>query len=214
MLAHDAPTNQVTIACSALRWLFDELFALQIADVAVRMLSEEQELAQLMVSRIYQNPFTETLFHILVSILQALQRGEVLSPRPVRLALITTWLPVVAKLGNDGGLDNFGKDTVTAQLHTSLEDGLGAVVETLPMADQEMIFKIWIAVCLKCRKAWPDLSEAFDSWCSKLRLAQRESEVHMIQEASAKSSEANCAAVVKRDHETNNNVDLHDGGDL
>ncbi|KAH9562513.1 hypothetical protein CY35_05G075300 [Sphagnum magellanicum] len=206
--------HQVTIACSALRWLFDELFALQIADVAVQMLSEEQELAQLMVSRIYQNPFTETLFHILVSILQALQRGEVLSPRPVRLALITTWLPVVAKLGNDGGLDNFGKDTVTAQLHTSLEDGLGAVVETLPMADQEMIFKIWIAVCLKCRKAWPDLSEAFDSWCSKLRLAQRESEVHMIQEASAKSSEANCASVVRRDHETDNNVDLHDGGNL
>lgn len=167
------------MACSALRWLLDELFALQIADVAVKMFSEEQELAQLMVSRIYQNPFTETLFHILVRMFQALQKGEVVSPRPIRLAMVTTWLPVVAKLGNDGD-DNFGKDN---ELQRSLEDGLGALVETLPMLDQEMVFKIWIGACLKCRRAWPDLSEAFDSWCSKLRQAQQETIADSIDKA-------------------------------
>ncbi|KAG6542131.1 hypothetical protein Mapa_016483 [Marchantia paleacea] len=166
--------HQVSIACSALRWLLDELFTLQIADEAVRMFSEEKELAQLMVTRIYQNPFTETLFFILVRMLQALQKGEVLSPRSVRLTLLTTWLPVVAKLGNDD--DNFGHD----ETQRSLEDGLGAVVETLPMVDQEMIFRIWIGACLKCRKAWPDLSEAFESWCSKLRQAHRETDLERV----------------------------------
>lgn len=156
------------MACSALRWLLDELFALQIADVAVKMFSEEQELAQLMVSRIYNNPLTETLFHILVRMLQALQKGEVVSPRPVRLAMVTTWLPVVAKLSNHAD-DSFDKDN---ELKRSLEGGLGALVVTLPMLDQEMIFKIWIGACLKCRKAWPDLSDAFHSWCSKLRQQQ------------------------------------------
>jgi hypothetical protein len=164
------------VACSALRWLLDELFALQIAGAAVKMFSEEQELAQVMVSRIYQNPFTETLFQILVRMLQALQKGEVVSQRQVRLGLVTTWLPVVAKLGNDGG-DNFGKDS---ELQKSLEDGLGVVVETLPIVDQEMIFKIWIGACLKCRVVWPDLSKAFDAWCGKLRQAQQEADMDMV----------------------------------
>lgn len=163
------------MACSALQWLLDELYALQIADVAVKIFSEEHELAQLMASRMFQNPFTETLFHILVRMLQALQKGEVVSPRVVRLALVSTWLPIVAKLGNDND-ENFGKEN---ELQRNLEHGLGAVVETLPMLDQERIFKIWISACLKCRKAWPDLSEAFDSWCSKLRVAQREIEMEM-----------------------------------
>ncbi|CAM6088733.1 unnamed protein product [Calypogeia fissa] len=163
--------HQVNVACSALRWLLDELFTLQIADEAVRMFSEEKELAQLMVSRTYQNPFTDTLFVILVRMLQALQRGDVLSPRSVRLTLLTTWLPVIAKLGNDD--DNFAHD----ETHRNMEEGLGAVVETLPMVDQEMIFRIWIGACLKCRRAWPDLSDAFESWCSKLRQAHREGDV-------------------------------------
>jgi hypothetical protein len=164
--------HQVNIACSALRWLLDELFALQIADEAVSMFSEEKELAQLMVARTYQNPFTDTLFVILVRILQALQKGDVLSSRSVRLTLLTTWLPVIAKLGNDD--DNFAHD----ETHRNMEEGLGALVETLPMVDQEMIFRIWIGACLKCRRAWPDLSDAFESWCGKLRQAHRESDIH------------------------------------
>jgi hypothetical protein len=94
----------------------------------------------------------------------------------VRLGLVTTWLPVIAKLGNDGGY-NFGKDS---ELQKSLEDGLGAVVETLPIVDQEMIFKIWIGACLKCRVVWPDLSKAFDAWCGKLRQAQQEADMDMV----------------------------------
>lgn len=159
------------MSCSALRWLLDEVYALQIADVAVKTFSEEQELAHLMVLRAFQNPFTETLFHILVRMLQALEKGEIVSPRSVRMALVSTWLPVLAKLGNDGGDHVSGRHN---DLRIQLERGLGAVVETLPILDQESIFKVWIASCLKCRKAWPDLSEALDSWCSKLRAAQRE----------------------------------------
>nr|PNR29420.1 hypothetical protein PHYPA_028113 [Physcomitrium patens] len=167
--------HQVTLACSALRWLIDELFSLQIADMSIKIFSEEQELAQLMVSRVYQNPFTETLFQILVRMLQALHKGEVIAPRSVRLALISTWLPIIAKLGNDHN-DNFGR---TYEIRRNVELSFGAVVETLPMLDQEAVFKIWVGACLKCRKAWPDLSDAFDAWCSKLRAAQRESDLEL-----------------------------------
>eukprot|EP01018_Ginkgo_biloba_P012124 Gb_02110 [translate_table: standard] len=165
-------SHQINVASSALRWLLDELFTLQIADMAVKMFAEEQDLAQLMVTRIYQNPFTETLFSILVRLLQALQNGEVICPRSVRLSLVTTWLPVIAKLTHDD--EYFIKDN---ELHSGLEEGLSALVGTLPMADQEQIFKIWISACLKCRKAWPDLSMAFDLWCNKLRQAQNEKDL-------------------------------------
>ncbi|XP_024524394.1 BTB/POZ domain-containing protein At1g63850-like [Selaginella moellendorffii] len=165
-------SHQVNVACSALRWLLEELFSLQIAETAIKMLAEEEDLAQLMVSRIYQNPFTETLFCILVRIFQALQKGEVVVARNLRLALVTTWLPVIAKLVHDAD-DSMGKDN---ELQRSLEEGLSAVVATLPLVDQEAVFKIWIGSCLKSRKAFPDLSDAFESWCCKLRQAQLDKE--------------------------------------
>ncbi|KAL3677669.1 hypothetical protein R1sor_020625 [Riccia sorocarpa] len=179
--------HQLNVACSALRWILDELFTLHIADEAVRMFSEEKELAQLMVLRIYQNPFTETLFFILVRMLQALQKGEVLSPRSVRLTLLTTWLPVVAKLGNDN--DSFGHE----ETQKNLEDGLGAVVETLPMVDQEIIFRIWIGACLKSRRSWPDLSEAFELWCNKLRQAHRETDLEKATIEVLERGESSCS---------------------
>lgn len=162
-------SHQINVASSALCWLLDELFVLQMADMAVKMFAEEQDLAQLMVTRIYQNPFTETLFSILVRLLQALRTGEVICPRSVRLSLVTTWLPVIAKLTHDD--EYLIKDN---ELHSGLEQGLSALVGTLPIADQEQVFKIWISACLKSRKAWPDLSTAFDLWCDKLRQAQNE----------------------------------------
>ena len=50
---------------------------------------------------------------------------------------------------------------------------LSALVGTLPIADQEQVFEIWISACLK-RIAWSDLSTTFDLWCDKLRKAQNE----------------------------------------
>ena len=50
---------------------------------------------------------------------------------------------------------------------------MSAVFGTLPIADQEQIFKIWISACLK-RIAWLDLSMTFDLWCDKLGKAQNE----------------------------------------
>ncbi len=53
-------------------------------------------------------------------------------------------------------------------------------METLPVVDQELIFKIWIGACLKCQKVWLDLSEAFDAWCGKLRQAQEEADMDIV----------------------------------
>ncbi|GLJ15343.1 hypothetical protein SUGI_0251590 [Cryptomeria japonica] len=160
---------QISIASSALCWLLDEMFALEIADMAVKMIAEEQELAQLVVSRIYQNPFTETLFKILIRLLRALQIGQVICQRSVRLSLVKTWLPVIAKLTHDD--EYLIKDN---ELHNSLEEGMSSLVTTLPMVDQEQIFKIWISACLRSKKAWPNLSTTFDMWCNNLRQAQCE----------------------------------------
>eukprot|EP00252_Welwitschia_mirabilis_P019391 TRINITY_DN4470_c0_g1_i1.p1 TRINITY_DN4470_c0_g1~~TRINITY_DN4470_c0_g1_i1.p1 ORF type:complete len:441 (+),score=64.63 TRINITY_DN4470_c0_g1_i1:489-1811(+) len=173
-------SHQITVANAAIRWLLEELFALGIAEMAVKMFSEEQELAQLMVTRIYQNPFTDTLYSILVRLLQALKSGEVVCAKSIRLSLVVTWLPVIAKLTQDDEYQM--KDN---GLHNSLEEGLSALVSTLPMIDQEQVFKIWISSCLKSsRRAWPDLSLAFDSWCDKLRQVQSEKELAALQDVS------------------------------
>ncbi len=147
-----------------IRWLWDKLFTYQIADAAVKMLSEGQEIAQLFMGRAAK-PFTEDLYHILVSILEDLLKGEVVSPWSVWLGLVKTWLPVVPKLylGQD---DQCGK-----ALARSFENSLQDVVETLSIVDEMMIFKIWIQNCFNTKKVWPDLSKAFTSWCRKLHEA-------------------------------------------
>ena len=89
-------------------------------------------------------------------------------PRSVCLSLVTTWLPIIVKLIQDGVHSIKGNE-----LHSILEEGLSALVGTLPIADQEQVFKIWISACLK-RIAWPDLSTSFDLWCDKIRKAQDE----------------------------------------
>lgn len=159
----------VNIASSALCWVIHELFVLNIADVAVKTFAEEKELAQVMISRPYRNPFTDTLFSILVLMLQALQSGEVIISRSVRLSLVKTWLPAVAELVNDS--DDVVK---LKESHYDLEKGLCTIIGTLPLVDQLEIFQTWIGTCLKGRKGWPDLSAAFDFWCDKLRQAQQQ----------------------------------------
>ena len=89
-------------------------------------------------------------------------------PRSVCLSLVTTWLPIIVKLIQDD-VHSIKEN----ELHSILEEGLSALVGTLPIADQEQVFKIWISACLK-RIAWPDLSTNFDLWCDKLRKAQNE----------------------------------------
>jgi hypothetical protein len=147
-----------------IRWLWDKLVTYQITDAAVKMLSEDQEIAQLFMGRA-ANPFPKDLYHILVSILEALLKGELVLPRSVRLGLVKTWLPVVPKLclGQD---DQCGK-ALARRFENSLQD----VVETLPIVDQMMIFMIWIQNCFKTENVRPDLSEAFTSWCRKLHEA-------------------------------------------
>ncbi len=135
------------------RWLWDKLFTYQI--------SEDQEIAQLYMGRAAK-PCTEDLYHILVSILEALLKGEVVSPWSVQLGLVKIWLPVVPKLC-------LGQDYQSGKaLARSFENSLQDVVETLPIVDQMMIFKIWIQNCFNTKKVWPDLSKAFTSWCRKL----------------------------------------------
>ena len=84
----------------------------------------------------------------------------------MRLSLVTTWLPLIVKIVQ------YDVDSIKGnELQSILEEGLSALVGTLPIADQEQVFKICISACLK-RIAWPDLSTNFDLWCDKLRNAQ------------------------------------------
>lgn len=68
-------------------------------------------------------------------------------------------------------VESMVEDVDDNELQSSLEEGLSALVGTLPIVDQTGL-QIWISACLKCRKAWPDLSVTFALWCDKLRQAQ------------------------------------------
>ena len=52
-------------------------------------------------------------------------------PRSVRLSLVTTWLPVIVKLVQD-----YVHSIKGNELHSIMEEGLSALVGTLPIAYQ------------------------------------------------------------------------------
>lgn len=182
--------HQIIDASSALSWLLDEMFALQIAEEAVKVFSEKKDLSYLMLKEAVNNPFSQSLFSILVRLLEALRIGEVVCPRSVRLSLLTTWLPVI--LAPD--YEYILKDT---KVGNNLEQGLRALVVTLPIPEQEQVFKLWTNSFQKGEKTWLDLSAAFDMWCYKLRVAQSEKEHRVSSEGGDTASVA--SSVVKED---------------
>eukprot|EP01018_Ginkgo_biloba_P038948 Gb_33963 [translate_table: standard] len=136
---------------------------------SVKMFAHQLDLAQAILGRAQAyNPFTETLLDILDGTANVMGNGDVICPRSVRLSFITTWLPVIRKLGEDDGKN--------AKVHANLVEGLTALIETLPLVDQKQIFQLWMHGCLKSSSAHPDLGSAFESRYAKLRKAHCESQ--------------------------------------
>ncbi|XP_020101054.1 BTB/POZ domain-containing protein At3g05675 isoform X2 [Ananas comosus] len=108
-------------------------------------------------------------------VLEAIGFGNVVLPTAKRLNLVNTWLPFVRRtMPMLEQVDTEGDDAKKANLDSDiwqgLESALVSIVLTLPSDHQAEILAEWLR---SKHVRYPDLTEAFEVWCYRSKVAKR-----------------------------------------
>ncbi|XP_071908506.1 BTB/POZ domain-containing protein At3g05675-like isoform X2 [Coffea arabica] len=124
------------------------------------------------------NPLMETKLKVLevtAKVIEAIGYGTVVLPATKRFHMVKVWLPfarVVKSLMDtiSGDDENDLAIKIDGELWQSLESAFVSLILTLPSSDQAEILTEWLA-CKHIR--YPDLTEAFEVWCYRSKVAKR-----------------------------------------
>ncbi|KAJ7971681.1 BTB/POZ domain-containing protein [Quillaja saponaria] len=115
------------------------------------------------------------VIEVTAKVLEAVGYGTVILPTTKRLYVVRVWLPFVrvAKPSIDSVAMN-GENSLTlkmdGELWQSLESTFVSIILALPSGDQADILNEWLGnECIR----YPDLSEAFEVWCYRSKIARR-----------------------------------------
>lgn len=109
-------------------------------------------------------------------ILEAIGFGNVILQTTRRLHMVRVWLPFVQKArplveqGNPDDEEEVSSVRMDGDIWQGLESAFVSIILTLPSADQADILAEW----LRCQHVrYPDLTEAFEVWCYRSKVARR-----------------------------------------
>ncbi|KAK4749259.1 hypothetical protein SAY87_026708 [Trapa incisa] len=120
-------------------------------------------------------------------VLETISYGSVILPTSKRLHMVKIWLPFVraarpliddftSKSNHEGEGEGEGEGEVSgelkidAEMWQSLESTFVSIILALPSADQAEILNGWL---VDDHPRYPDLTEAFDVWCYRTKVAKR-----------------------------------------
>ncbi|XP_058107971.1 BTB/POZ domain-containing protein At3g05675 isoform X2 [Magnolia sinica] len=115
------------------------------------------------------------VIEVAAKVLEVIGYGNVILPTARRLHMVKVWLPFVRRtkpmLDSDGfdGVDrpSFKMDS---ELWQSIESAFISIVLALPSGDQAQILADWLS---GENVHFPDLTEAFEVWCYRSKVAKR-----------------------------------------
>ncbi|XP_043701731.1 BTB/POZ domain-containing protein At3g05675 [Telopea speciosissima] len=115
------------------------------------------------------------VIEVLAKVLEAIGYGTVILPTSKRLHMVKLWLPFVRRIKplvdsvvkKDDDMPPF---TVDGELWQSLESAFVSIVLALPSGDQAEILTDWLGTE---HIQYPDLTEAFEVWCYRSKVAKR-----------------------------------------
>lgn len=124
------------------------------------------------------NPVLETKLKVLevtAKVIEAIGFGTVVLPATKRFHMVKVWLPFVRvvkplidRVSTDD--DNHLMIKGDSEVWQSLESSFVSLILTLPSGDQAHILTQW----LSCEHVqYPDLTEAFEVWCYRSKVARR-----------------------------------------
>ncbi|KAH6832376.1 BTB/POZ domain-containing protein [Perilla frutescens var. hirtella] len=111
------------------------------------------------------------VLEVTAKVLEAIGYGSVILPTKKRVEMVKVWLPFVrvVKCSVDSG-DNDPVLKPDGELWQSLESALVTMILTLPSAEQAEILREWLE---NKHIRYPDLTEAFEVWCYRSKVAKR-----------------------------------------
>lgn len=127
------------------------------------------------VPRVEMIEIKSKVLEVTSKVLEAVGYGTVILPTAKRLHMVKVWLPFVRLVkplldtGNtDDELDT--KLRIDSEFWQSLESTFVSLILTLPAGDQADILTEWLA---DKHVRYPDLTEAFEVWCYRSKVAKR-----------------------------------------
>ncbi|XP_022156183.1 BTB/POZ domain-containing protein At3g05675 isoform X2 [Momordica charantia] len=116
------------------------------------------------------------IIEVVAKVLEAIKHGSVILPTPKRVHMVKVWLPFVRttkslidSLANNG-VDDL-KLKIDADVWELLESAFVSVILALPSGEQAEIITEWLQNQHVIR--YPDLTEAFEVWCYRSKVAKR-----------------------------------------
>lgn len=148
---------QITRQADNLNWLVDIMIDRHIADEFVGIWALQAELASLH----RQVPIVFGRYEvsrITARLCVAVGKGQVLTPKEVRYALLLNWLQPL--------IDDFGwmQRACKGLDKNVVEEGISQTILTLPLKQQQMIMVAWFDRFLKSGDDCPNLQRAFEVW--------------------------------------------------
>ncbi|KAL5709102.1 hypothetical protein ACHQM5_019825 [Ranunculus cassubicifolius] len=115
---------------------------------------------------------------IAAKVLEAIAYGTVILPTAKRHCMVKLWLPCVrttkplvdSVTANDDDEDDTPPFKIDGELWQNLESAFVSIVLALPSADQAEILTEWLR---DENVRYPDLTEAFEVWCYRSKVAKR-----------------------------------------
>lgn len=115
------------------------------------------------------------ILEVTAKVLEAIGYGTIILPTTKRLQMVKVWLPFVRLVKSS--VDSVASDDdndlllkLDGELWQSLESAFVLMILTLPSADQAEILTEWLE---NKQIRYPDLTEAFEVWCYRSKVAKR-----------------------------------------
>lgn len=164
MLKSKSDENDIGLTCSALLWLIGliQRFDRKSFETVLKLFCEDTDLLNSINTRVGKSyQASSDILEILINLfLKALGKGDIITPASFRLSFLTNWVDTMATL-----MTTLGRFSTSAQLLDALEKGIADVADTLPLAEQRVIYDIWKDAFTKNSLR---VSGAFNWWTDKL----------------------------------------------
>lgn len=169
------------IVVSDLSWAFQILTKMEVVrDFVVTWVDTSEKLVNLVEQ--LETSVAETveirvkIIEVTSKVLEAIGYGTVILPTAKRLQLVKLWLPFVrnTKPLVDSAVTEDEEDEsvrykIDGEIWQALESSFVSIILALPSADQAEILTQWLSK----NGLYPDLTEAFEVWCYRSKVAKR-----------------------------------------
>lgn len=165
---------------SDLSWAYQILNKLEImrdfvhnwmdaSDKIIKVVEQENPTDEIIVTK-------SKVIEVAAKVLEAIGYGTVILPTAKRLHVVKVWLPfvrVTKPLIDSLTADNDDETTtlkIDSELWQSLESTFVSIILALPSGEQAEILTEWLG---NEQVQYPDLTEAFEVWCYRSKVAKR-----------------------------------------